>query len=67
MLELGGTITGEHGVGLSKKKYLPKELGADMIALQQRLKDSFDPKGLLNPGKFLPDKLVLQAAKANAG
>ncbi len=67
VLELGGTITGEHGVGLSKKKYLPKELGADMIALQQRLKDSFDPKGLLNPGKFLPDKLVLQAAKANAG
>lgn len=56
VLALGGTITGEHGVGLSKKKYLPKELGADMLALQQRLKDSFDPKGLLNPGKFLPDK-----------
>ena len=66
VLALGGTITGEHGVGLSKKKYLPKELGSDMLALQQRLKDSFDPKGLLNPGKFLPDKLLLHAAKAAA-
>ncbi len=67
VLELGGTITGEHGVGLSKKKYLPKELGDDVVKLQQRLKDSFDPAGILNPGKFLPDKLLLQAAKAQAG
>ena len=67
VLELGGTISGEHGVGLSKKKYLPKELGTDVVALQQRLKDSFDPAGILNPGKFLPDKLLLQAAKAAAG
>ena len=66
VLALGGTITGEHGVGLSKKKYLPKELGSDMLALQQRLKDSFDPKGLLTPGKVLPDKLLLHAAKAAA-
>jgi glycolate oxidase len=67
VLELGGTITGEHGVGLSKQKYLPKELGPDLLALQQRLKDSFDPHGLLNPGKFLPEKAVLQAAKNAAG
>ena len=66
VLELGGTITGEHGVGLSKKKYLPKELGADVVALQQRLKDAFDPRGILNPGKFLPDKVLLHAAKAAA-
>jgi glycolate oxidase len=66
VLALGGTITGEHGVGLSKKKYLPKELGADAIALQQRLKDAFDPAGILNPGKFLPDKLALHAAKTAA-
>jgi glycolate oxidase len=66
-LELGGTITGEHGVGLAKKKNLPKELSADMLALQQRLKASFDPAGILNPGKFLPEKLVLQAAKNAAG
>lgn len=66
VLEIGGTITGEHGVGLSKKKYLPKELGPDVVALQQRLKDAFDPRGILNPGKFLPDKILLQAAKASA-
>ncbi|MDP2339394.1 MAG: FAD-linked oxidase C-terminal domain-containing protein [Deltaproteobacteria bacterium] len=66
VLEIGGTITGEHGVGLSKKKYLPKELGPDVVALQQRLKDAFDPKGILNPGKFLPDKILLHAAKADA-
>jgi glycolate oxidase len=62
VLELGGTITGEHGVGLSKKKYLPKELGPDVVALQQRLKDSFDPAGILNPGKFLPDRVALRSA-----
>jgi glycolate oxidase len=66
VLEIGGTITGEHGVGLSKKKYLPKELGPDLLALQQRLKDAFDPAGILNPGKFLPEKLALRAAKADA-
>lgn len=54
-LELGGTITGEHGVGLAKKRFLPKELASDVIALQQRLKASFDPAGILNPGKFLPE------------
>jgi glycolate oxidase len=66
VLALGGTITGEHGVGISKKKYLPRELGADVVALQQRLKDAFDPAGILNPGKFLPEKLALRAAKADA-
>jgi glycolate oxidase len=64
VLALGGTITGEHGVGLSKKKYLPKELSADMLSLQQRLKDSFDPAGILNPGKFLPEKFALRAEGA---
>ena len=62
-LELGGTITGEHGVGLAKKKYLALELSPDAIALQQRLKRAFDPKGILNPGKFLPEKVALRAAK----
>ena len=66
VLELGGTITGEHGVGLSKKKYLPLELSADLLALSQRVKDAFDPAGILNPGKFLPDKLALRDAKARA-
>lgn len=50
-LQLGGTITGEHGVGVVKRSWLERELGADMIALQRRVKDAFDPHGLMNPGK----------------
>ncbi len=50
-IELGGTISGEHGIGLSKVPFLPLEQGEDLIALQRRLKAVFDPKGLLNPGK----------------
>src|SRR5229473_8552331 len=52
---LGGTITGEHGVGFSKRAYLPMEQPKELIDLQRRLKDFFDPSGILNPGKiFLP-------------
>ena len=51
-LELGGTITGEHGVGLSKKRWLPLELSEDVLALSLRVKSAFDPAGILNPGKI---------------
>jgi glycolate oxidase len=51
-LSLGGTITGEHGVGLTKKKYLPSEIGARELALMRGMKSLFDPKGILNPGKI---------------
>lgn len=47
---LGGTITGEHGVGRMKKDWLPAYLGPDAMALNQRIKDALDPQGLLNPG-----------------
>ena len=50
-IELGGTITGEHGVGLAKKPFLPAQLGEVGIAMLRRLKESFDPQGILNPGK----------------
>jgi glycolate oxidase len=50
-LGLGGTITGEHGVGLLKKKWLREELGATSHGLQQQIKAVFDPLGILNPGK----------------
>jgi glycolate oxidase len=53
-LELGGTITGEHGVGTLKRDYLAQQLGASSLALQRRLKLAFDPLGLLNPGKVFP-------------
>jgi len=52
-LALGGTITGEHGVGTVKRAYLKKQLGEESLALQQRIKLAFDPHGLLNPGKVL--------------
>ncbi|UWE08248.1 FAD-binding oxidoreductase [Actinacidiphila bryophytorum] len=50
-LELGGTITGEHGVGLLKKDWLARELGPTALELQRGVKAVFDPLGLLNPGK----------------
>lgn len=54
-LRLGGTLSGEHGIGVLKAPYLPLEQSPELIALQKRIKAAFDPKGLLNPGKiFLP-------------
>ncbi|SKB70727.1 glycolate oxidase [Arthrobacter sp. 31Cvi3.1E] len=50
-LELGGTLTGEHGIGLLKRDWLADELGPDQYALQQQIKTVFDPKNILNPGK----------------
>ena len=52
-LALGGTITGEHGVGLLKKDWLARELGPTGVELQRGVKAVFDPLGLLNPGKML--------------
>ncbi|GAB2780588.1 FAD-binding oxidoreductase [Streptomyces sp. NPDC054796] len=51
-LELGGTITGEHGVGVLKKEWLARELGPVGVELQRGIKQVFDPLGLLNPGKL---------------
>jgi len=50
-LRLGGTLTGEHGVGLLKRRWLRDELGEDAIDLQRDIKRVFDPQGILNPGK----------------
>ncbi|MFI6045375.1 FAD-binding oxidoreductase [Nocardia sp. NPDC051321] len=52
-IALGGTITGEHGVGRLKKAWLPDQLGADVMALTHRIKDALDPHGILNPGAIL--------------
>lgn len=54
-LELGGTLSGEHGIGLLKRRWLGDELGDAQLELQRRIKDVFDPLGLLNPGKVFPD------------
>ncbi len=54
-LRLGGTLTGEHGVGLLKRRWLRDELGDDQLELQRQVKRVFDPLGILNPGKvFAP-------------
>lgn len=53
---LGGTLSGEHGIGLVKAPYLHLEHSPDLIALQERLKAVFDPRGLLNPGKIFSGK-----------
>jgi glycolate oxidase len=53
-VDMGGTLTGEHGVGVSKAQYLPLEQSAELIAIERDLKRVFDPKGLLNPGKIFP-------------
>lgn len=51
-LELGGTITGEHGVGVLKKEWLAREIGPVGIEMQRGIKEVFDPLGILNPGKL---------------
>ncbi len=53
---LGGTITGEHGVGLAKRDFLELEQGKDVVALERRLKALLDPLGILNPGKIFPER-----------
>jgi glycolate oxidase len=52
-IALGGTITGEHGVGKAKAVALPDQLGPDVMALTRRIKDALDPDGILNPGAVL--------------
>lgn len=53
-LSLGGTITGEHGVGATRRRYLPMALDPAQIALMRGIKDVFDPHHILNPGKIFP-------------
>ncbi len=54
VLALGGTISGEHGIGLTKLPYIGMELSAEEIELQKKIKSVFDPNGILNPGKIFP-------------
>lgn len=52
-LKLGGTITGEHGVGTLKRPWLGSQLGDDVLELTHRIKQALDPRGILNPGRGL--------------
>ena len=55
VLGLGGSLSGEHGIGSEKRRYVAKELDATTLAMMRDVKRLFDPKGVLNPGKKLPD------------
>ena len=55
VLSLDGTLSGEHGVGLEKRRFMSLEFDPVQLELMRRIKQQFDPKGLLNPGKLLPD------------
>jgi FAD/FMN-containing dehydrogenase len=52
-VRLGGTVTGEHGIGVLKRGQLTRQWPPAAVAAQRAIKDALDPKGLLNPGKKL--------------
>lgn len=54
VLSLDGTLSGEHGVGMAKRPYVPREIDATTIALMKSVKLAFDPANILNPGKLFP-------------
>jgi glycolate oxidase len=54
-LELGGTLSGEHGVGTLKRPYMEQALGPLSIEIQKRIKQAMDPLNILNPGKVFPE------------
>lgn len=67
-LELGGTLSGEHGIGITKAGYIESEIGSLGVALTKRLKAVFDPNNILNPGKITPEAPEtrdVSAAQAN--
>ncbi len=59
-VEMGGTISGEHGVGISKAPFLEMEVGPLGVAVMKRLKACFDPNGILNPGKIFLDEAAVR-------
>lgn len=61
-LKLGGTISGEHGVGLHKAEFIAEEMGAATISLMRRIKQAFDPLGIMNPSKIWEEEGAKHAA-----
>jgi len=54
VISLGGTLSGEHGIGMVKREFMPLALEASTLQLMRNVKAAFDPDGILNPGKLLP-------------
>ncbi|MBQ4326726.1 MAG: FAD/FMN-containing dehydrogenase, partial [Mailhella sp.] len=52
IVELGGTVSGEHGIGLEKKEYMPLQLGDEQMRIMRGICRLFDPYGIMNPGKL---------------
>jgi D-lactate dehydrogenase (cytochrome) len=55
-IEMGGTSTGEHGVGQMKRRYMVQEHGEATIEIMRAIKAALDPNGIMNPGKMIPDR-----------
>jgi glycolate oxidase len=56
-IQAGGTVSGEHGIGLEKREYLPLMYADPDLAAMLKVKAALDPRGLCNPGKIFPDEL----------
>jgi glycolate oxidase len=56
VLSMGGTVSGEHGIGIAKREYLRRQIGEGGVKVMRRIKDAFDPEGILNPGKIFVEK-----------
>jgi len=67
VVELGGTLSGEHGIGIEKNAFMPWIYGPDDLDAMLRLKRVFDPTGMLNPGKIFPDPESEPRLVARAG
>ena len=63
--DLGGTLSGEHGIGITKAPYLTMELGDMGVEVMKRIKKSFDPNNVLNPGKIFPEAAGAHATQAH--
>jgi glycolate oxidase len=63
-IDAGGTITGEHGVGMEKCQYMPWLFAAPDLDRMRRVRDAFDPAGRFNPGKVLPSQEVSETRSA---
>ncbi len=61
VLAMGGSLSGEHGVGTAKLAFVERQLGDEQVALMRRLKRALDPAGILNPGKKIPEEARAQA------
>lgn len=67
VLSMNGSLSGEHGVGTAKLAFVERQLGIEQVELMRRLKTAFDPAGILNPGKKIPERAATLPAAAGTG